>query len=422
MRQVLAVIAVGVLSAVPASAAGPAPTISRVSESTSGIQGDAVTTEVAISGNGRYVAFVSTAGNLVAGDTGGDPDVFVRDLRTGVVRRVPASTGAEHLAISHDGRWVAFGSAAPGLVPGDTNGVADVFVRDRTAGTTRRISVSSAERQGNGPSSVGLGAISSNGRYVAFTSAASNLVPGDTVQGEDAFVRDLKSGTTGRVSVSSAERQGNGPGSGYGVAVISGDGRYVGFISDASNLVPNDTNQAEDAFVRDRKSGTTGRISVSSAGRQGDRRSIDLAISADGRYAGFASWASGLVPGDTNDSYDIFVRDLRAHTTERVSVTSTGGEASASSYGVTLSADGRYVVFQTPSPGMVPGPGADTNETYRRDRRAATTTRVTGQPGNSYSYGGSVSADGRSVAFVSNATNLVPHDTNGEVDAFVSVR
>src|SRR6188768_2380454 len=158
MRQVLAVVAIGVLSAGPASAAGPAPAVSRVSESAAGVQGDAGTTEVAISGDGRYVAFISTAGNLVTGDTGGDPDVFVRDLRTGAVRRVPRSTGAEHLAISHDGRWVAFGSAAPGLVPGDTNGVSDVFVRDLKAGTTRRISVSSAGRQGNGPSSVWLGA------------------------------------------------------------------------------------------------------------------------------------------------------------------------------------------------------------------------------------------------------------------------
>ncbi len=188
-------------------------------------------------------------------------------------------------------------------MPGDTNDSVDVFVRDRKLGTTRRVSVSSTGAQGNsgsfGP------AISSAGRYVSFSSDASNLVPGDTNAAQDVFVRDRKLGTTRRVSVSSTGAQGN---SVSFDPAISSAGRYVSFSSFASNLVPGDTNGTVDVFVRDRELGTTRRVSVSSTGAQGNRLSFDPAISSAGRYVAFSSAASNLVPGDTNGSFDVFVR------------------------------------------------------------------------------------------------------------------
>ncbi len=190
-------------------------------------------------------------------------------------------------AISSDGRYVAFGSDASNLVSGDTNAARDVFVRDRKLGTTRRVSVSSTETQGNSVS-FGLPAISSDGRYVAFGSDASNLVPGDTNRSADVFVRDRKLGTTRRVSVSSTETQGNSPVS-FGPPAISSAGRYVAFGSDASNLVSGDTNGSADVFVRDRKLGTTRRVSVSSTGAQGDSGSFGPVISSRGRYVSFSS-------------------------------------------------------------------------------------------------------------------------------------
>src|SRR4051795_8290641 len=206
-------------------------------------------------------------------------------------------------AFSADGHVVAFVSAANDLVPGDTNGNHcragflcgfDVFARDLTTGATERVSVSSAGVQGNDISF--SPAVSTAGRFVAFRSFASNLVPGDTNATDDVFVRDRQNGTTERVSVSSTGVQGNGP-SGLGGVAISGDGRFVVFDSPATNLVPGDTNRQNDVFVRDRQNGTTARVSLSSTGLQCNRGSgdIGLAISADGQFVAFASQAGNLV-------------------------------------------------------------------------------------------------------------------------------
>src|SRR6185436_5012987 len=197
-------------------------------------------------------------------------------------------------AISADGRFVAFASSASNLVAGDTNGTNDIFLRDRAAGTTVLLSVDSAGTQGNGPSQ--SPAISADGHLVAFLSVASNLVPGDTNSGSDVFVRDLQSATTERVSVTSNGSQVYAGGT---YPSISADGAYVAFISAAPDLVAGDTNGVLDVFLRNRTSGTTERVSVGSGGVEGDDRSGFAAISADGRYVVFQSKATNLVPGDT---------------------------------------------------------------------------------------------------------------------------
>jgi Tol biopolymer transport system component len=194
------------------------------------------------------------------------------------------------------------------LVAGDTNGKWDIFVHDSKTGNTSRVSVSSAGVQGNDQSDfVG---ISAHGRYVAFTSYANNLVAGDTNAVTDAFVHDRKTGKTARVSVNSAGVQGNQDSA---TSMISAHGRYVAFNSLASNLVAGDTNGLGDAFVHDRKTGKTTRVSVSSAGEQGNFGSSCSTISSDGRYVAFESIAGNLVARDTNKYADIFVRDLGAH-------------------------------------------------------------------------------------------------------------
>jgi hypothetical protein len=183
-------------------------------------------------------------------------------------------------------------------------------------GCTERVSVDSAGNQGNDYSF--YPAISADGRFVAFGSLADNLVPDDTNGTYDVFVHDRKTGATKRISVDSAGNQGN---EGSYDPAISADGRFVAFWSAADNLVPGDTNGTVDVFVHDRKTGTTKRVSVDSAGNQGNSDSYDPAISADGRFVAFSSWANNLVPGDSNGSGDVFVHQVH-HRKTRVAETS----------------------------------------------------------------------------------------------------
>src|SRR6476661_2636040 len=261
------------------------------------------------------------------------------------------NSGSTNPAISADGRFVAFYSEASNLVPEDTNGKPDIFVRDRLTNTTTRVSVDSAGNQANSFSNDP--SISADGRFVAFTSGASNLVPGGTNNTSDIFVRATLTNTTTRVSVDSAGNQGNRDA--YG-ASISADGGFLAFESFASNIVPGDTNNTSDIFVRDLLTNTTTRVSVDSAGNLGNVYSGTPSISADGRFVAFYSDATNLVPGDdTNSSRDILVRDRLTNTTTRVSVDSTGNQANSSSFAPSISADGRFVAFYSEATNLVPG-------------------------------------------------------------------
>ncbi len=396
-----------------------------MSVSTAGNQGDAGSFSYAMSADGRFVAFYSNATNLVAGDTNAHIDIFVRDRQAGTTERVSVdSVGVQTNAdsynptISADGRYVAFYSLASNLVPGDTNTFADVFLRDRQTGTTERVSVNSGGVQGDfvsvGPS------ISADGRFVAFYSFASNLVAGDTNGSGDIFVRDRQAGTTERLSLDSGGVQGNLDSV---FPSISADGRLVAFRSDASNLVPGDTNARKDIFVRDRQTNTTERVSVSTGGTQGDFDSLDVSISADGRFVAFGSSATNLVPLDTNGSEDMFVRDLQLGATERVSLDSSGTEGNAGSGVPSISANGRYVAFQSFSSNLDPADNNSSFDIFLRDRQAGTTEMLSvssgGTAGNQHSIAPAMSADARFVAFGSLANNLVAGDTNNASDVFV---
>jgi archaellum component FlaF (FlaF/FlaG flagellin family) len=345
----------------------------RVSISTDGQQGNDISGRFegpAISADGLVVAFDSIANTLVPGDTNGDADVFVRDRTTDTTERVSVgSNGAQANDVSTrpgldgTGRLVVFDSSASNLVRGDTNGLMDVFLHDRTTDRTDRISVSSKEVEGAGSSH--SPSISANGRFVSFVSTASNLVRNDTNNAEDIFVRNLVAGTTERVSVSSDGVEGN---SSTTASSVSANGRWVAFSSFASNLVPGDTNGQFDVFIHDRQTGQTELVSVSSDEAQGDFASTTPTVSGNGRLVAFYSDATNLVPGDTNDRRDVFVRDRASGTTERVSVSSDEQQADGNS--------------QDPAVRGFTASGPD------------------------------ITRDGRYVAFFSSATNLVPHDTN----------
>ncbi len=338
---------------------------------------------------------------------------------------VPANetTAQNGASLSSDGNLVAFVSASPSLVPGDTNGVADVFVRDVAAGTTTLVSAGIGG-PANGASSNPR--ISANGRYVVFSSLASNLVPGDANGVSDVFERDLQTGQTTLVSASAAGAEGNGP-SGEAPSDVSADGGEVSFSSAASNLVPGDTNGIRDVFVWTRATGAIDRVSVAGDGTQAAAgASAASAISADGRYVAFTSTAPNLVAGDTNLVQDVFVHDRVTGSTVRASVTSTGGQASTSSSLVpgALSGNGELVAFDTSAP-LDP---ADTGGTdvYVRDLAAGTTERDSvnsaGAGANGNSSAATMSTDGRYVSFESSATNLDPADTGGDEDVFVRDR
>jgi Tol biopolymer transport system component len=292
----------------------------------------------------------------------------------------------------------------------DVGGVREVFVHDRATSVTERASVAGGGARADGDSS--RPTISADGRHVAFWSKATNLVPGDTNRRADAFVHDRVTGTTVRVSVASDGTQGNGDSA---RAVISGDGRLVAYESTASNLVPGDAKRARRVFVRDLAASTTTQVG------EGVRPSI----SDDGRWVAFNSDAA-LVPEDDNHSSDVYVRDLAAGTTARVSVASGGGQSKGGSYSPSISADGRLVAFWSSATNLVAGDTNGVDDIFVHDRATGSTTRVSvagdGTQANRLSADADVSPDGRWVAFWSSATNLVAGDTNRRADVFLHDR
>jgi Tol biopolymer transport system component len=331
---------------------------------------------------------------------------------------IQANHPSVHVAISGDGRFVAFSSSASNLVPGDTNDTQDVFVHDRQTGSTTRVSVGPGGVQADGGS--GGPAISADGRFVAFTSTATNLVPNDDGQA-DVFVHDRQTATTTRVSVGTGGVQGDME---SGNASISADGRWVAFDSLATNLVADDTNAQQDVFVHDRQTGTTARMSLDSGGAEANGGSVWPAISADGRWVAFNSAASNIVSDDTNGAGDIFVHDRQTGTTTRVSLGPGGVQGNDWSYWwPAISGDGRWVVFQSAATNLVAGDINGQQDVFVHDRQAATTTCLSIGPGNvigdRWSEFPAISTDGRWVAFQSPSTNLVIGDSNNVSDTFL---
>jgi Ca2+-binding RTX toxin-like protein len=406
--------------------------IERVSTSTGGGEVHGHAWDVAlqsISGSGSVTAFLSSAHDVVPGDTNGTTDIFVKHLLTDETQRVSTDSNGVQAngtsrdpVLSGDGRLVAFSSRASNLVAGDTNRAWDVFVKNLETGETTRISTAPDGQQGNGSSTlIFRQAFSGDGRFIAFDSTASNLVGNDTNGVEDIFVRDLVAGTTSRVSVG-AGGQANGASS---EGSISADGRIVCFQSLASNLVPGDTNGQQDVFVRNLETGVTTRVNTDSAGHQSNGYSRYPVISPNGRFVGFESDATNLVPGDTNGRRDAFVKDL---VTGETFLVSSGYDGSPGRGGLGLkpffSEDGRFVAFNATSTNMVPGDVNGVGDIFVRDMLTGETIVVSAPVGGGLANGASwrmaMSYDARHIAFESAASNLVPGDGNGATDNFVA--
>jgi Tol biopolymer transport system component len=457
------------------------PTIYLSSRTAGGASANNYSDNPSISADGRYTVFVSDATDLVANDTNGTRDVFIFDNQTSLVRRVnmslqgaQANGASSNPAVSGDGRFVAFASDATNLIFGDTNGFTDIFVVDTITGAVTRESVGAGGTQANG-SSFRPG-ISADGRYVTFESNATNLTSITTTGTTQIYVRDRTAGTTTLVSQSATGTAGNGVSL---QAAISGDGRYIAFASDATNLVAGDTNAVRDVFLRDLSTSTTTRLSVDSSGGQANGASRAPAINrnpgnaSDGRYIAFSSEATNLVANDTNGISDIFVRDRVGNTTTRVSVSSAGTQATdptditttgtqVGSVNPSISATGRYVAFASLADNLTPGDAAgrysptDNNravDVFVADRDVSAsgtfdtagniatsmvsvnrfgyqTLRILGVPSTAASdIYPVISSDGRWVAFpsdaegaqglVHSATNKISPDANTYRDVFV---
>ena len=408
------------------------PSTTRVSVASSGTEGNGNSSRGSISADDRFVAYYSSATNLVTGDSNQATDVFVFDRVNSTTQRVSVATSGAQAAfgcpsfdpsISADGRYVAFHSYAPNFVAGDSNGTYDVFVRDRQNNTTECISVARSGAIGNhGGTSP---SISADGRYVAFESGSTDLVQNDTNGATDVFVRDRQTGTTVRVSVDSAGAQSNAGGTS---PAISADGRFIAFESLSNNLVAGDTNGVTDIFVRDRVLGITECVSVGPGGVQSNGVSDVASISADGLCVSFESAASNLAARATNGLQHVFVYDRASGATECVSLNTIGAQENGASLAPfhALSTNGRYVAFWSSSTDLVAGDNNGFTDIFVRDRATGETKLISvdtaGTQGNANSQSGSISDDGRFVGFESNATNLVAGDQNGLRDIFLRDR
>jgi Tol biopolymer transport system component len=404
-----------------------AATTERVSVAGDGTEGNNASDNATISADGLFVAFHSYADNLVQGDSNGVDDVFVHNRVNSETRLVSVASdgtqgnnqsGIYGSSISGDGRYVAFESAANNLVVNDTNGRSDIFVHDIETGMTTRVSVSSGGAQADGFSYGPV--ISADGSSVAFYSDATNLVNGDTLGKSDVFLHNVATGETMRISVSSDGTEANGN---SWLPAISQDGGYIAFLSLADNLVSEDNNAKQDVFIHDLASGETTRVSIASDGSEGNNDSGSPAITADGRFVAFESSADNLVIGDENGAKDIFVHDRLNGETSLVSVSSGGEQGDVAANFPAIAANGRYVVFDSWSSNLVPDDTNLASDIFIRDLEKEVTLLVSlssdGVQGDYGSGDPSISADGRYTAFYSAATTLVISDTNATWDIFV---
>jgi len=378
--------------------------------------------------SGQVVVFSSASDNLVPGDTNGEPDVFLRDLAAASTRRINVTPEGEASSIggagsrssSGDGRFIAMLSNAS-ITPEDSNFTWDAYVKDLSTGQVSRISASTT----GGDADVGVVVtsfpqVSQNGLFAAFASDSTNLVNSDTNGATDVFVRDLALNQNELVSVATAGTQGNGPSHG---PALSADAALIAFVSTANNLVPGDTNNLADIFVRDRAGNTTQRVSVGSAAVQANGDSDTPAISADGRYIVFASDADNLAPGDSGGYPNIFRHDRQTQSTIRVSVDQSGQAAQGECEEPCTSADGTIICFLSNANNLSPGGPVNSTGVFVRDAAGGTTQRVDIAIGGAEPNGGAgntaISANGRYIMFSSRADNLVVGDTNNEADLFV---
>lgn len=409
--------------------------------------GDSVTSRgSSVSADGRFVVFTSKASELVPEDTNGFSDVFLRDRQTGtttLISRTRTGTSgngaSDNPLISADGRYIVFTSAASDLVDGDANGAIDIFWFDRDTQQLRLVSRAFDETASANGTSLNP-VMSSDGRFVAFTSTATNLVSGDDNNLQDVFIWDSQTGNTTLVSRGSASSNGTSE-----QVVISANGQYVAFVSDATNLVNGDTNGKKDVFVWNRNDNTLTLVSRNSSGAIGDGDSYQPTISQDGQVIAFTSVATNLWTGtDSNEDEDVFVHNLATNTTVLVSVNTSGEYSNSTGLGTlgafkpVISGNGLFVAFTSNFSNLVTTDTNNTFDVFLRDLANNQTqlisvneegtdsgNAVSGDDGGTIggfvtgSLNPVISNDGRFIAFSSFSSNLVSGDTNNALDVFV---
>lgn len=374
------------------------------------------------SADGSLTAFQSRADDFSDEDHNLAADIYLTTL-DGTPRLISrgqndqaADGESRRPDMAANGCCLAFESVASNMVSGDTNQTWDIFLFDLGAGALQLIS-RGFDGPANGPSSEP--ALSADGRFVIFESKASNLTPGDTNGVADIFAFDRRMQT---ITLLTQGLDGAPANHASANPAVSADGRYVVFDSWADNLVKSDTNRTLDVFWLDRRSGDLRRVSQAADGSEADRPSQRPALTADGDLVAFESLATNLTPGDVNDVADVFVYVIGSDAVERVSVSSIGEAANDTSGTARLSADGRFVVFASFADNLTPGDGNYSLDVFVHDRQTGITQNISSRPGvnaNGASNNPSISADGRYIAFDSVAANLIPGDDNAAIDIFL---
>jgi Tol biopolymer transport system component len=397
----------------------------RVSVATDGTQGNEHSFISRTSADGRYIVYSSAATNLAPDGRQWAYDIISYDRVEKTSTRVAISddgdfngSGPADLSISADGRYVAFDSIDR-LLPDQTKAQSNVYVWDRTTGKFARISNTPEGQLPKRGSAAPE--ISADGRYIAYSSLSPDLVPGDFNQQQDVFVYDQHTKTTERVSVDPKGKSADGASGG---PTLSADGRYVTFQSRATDLVPGDTNGALDVFLYDRTTKRTTLISALADGTQGNGWSYTPRINATGRYIAYRTDATNLVPGDTNGVADVVLYDRKTKQTTRVSVAAGGGQLDKAAYNPVLTANGRLIAYMSEATNVVSGDTNGVTDVFVHDVKTGRTERVSvaadGAQGNGASQLPWISANGKFVSYQSDATNLVPGDTNEKADIFLS--
>lgn len=460
-------------------------TVVLASVNSTELQADASSRQARLSVDGSALVFTSDAGNLVSDDVNNQPDVFVRDLQSGVTERisvdslgVQANAASEVGEPSGDARFVAFQSNATNLVAVDTNGSSDVFLRDRMTSATFRVSRTIGGQESSFPAggpaisedgstiayysrlaeddddhvfvfgrltsalslasvngagdpgnrSSAYPSVSADGQVVVFSSTANNLTAVDRNNRVDVFLRDLQAGTTQITSLADAA----GPFSSVGQFdadlesrcgnVLSGDGRFVVFASYSANLVVGDDNQVSDVFLHDRTNGETTLVSVSALGALGNAGSRCPSISRDGRFVAFLSQSTNLVPGVSVFEH-VFVKDVLEGDIQVASDRADGGAAMGSAVYASISGAGGHVVFQSDAANLVPGDSGGYHDVFVRNLATGTVVRASHATGggspSAFSAGPAISADGRWVVYFSAADDIVSGDVNERTDVFL---
>lgn len=366
----------------------------------------------AMSRNGRWVVFRSNDTTLVPGSSNDHAQVYLVDRQTRAAEHIsvgldgPGNGDSFNATISHDGRYIAFWSEASNLVPGDSNNIGDIFVRDRFAGTTKRVNVGPGNLQATAESN--YPAISGDGRIVAFMSTALELANDLNGQAQ-VFVHDQNTGTTELISRTPQ----NGPALGTSrEPALSSDGRFVAFESNARDLVPGDGNFVDDIFVFDRVDHTMARVSNRVDGSASSNSSYGPSISDDGRIVAFHANGS-MLPEDSNGQVDGYVFDRATQVLRRATLSHLQGQLNFGAFYVVVSGDGQWVAFTSSSSDTVPGAvGGIRNDIYVRRLSDGLVRRVSVnsngvQPDDSSNFP-TIGRDGTLVGFASQATNLLP--------------